>query len=94
MDISFNMTDAEFLFGIINNNRDCDIDLYNRVFFLVRIFIWECRYFKNKPNLNKFISFLKKEIKYECENLRYKCKDVDKLLESRWRDLHIVLSIL
>ena len=86
------MSENELLFGIFNENKDEYIELYNRIFFLVRMFIWKCRYEHKRPFLNLFIIFLRNEYLYEIENLKLKGLNVDKLIISRWKDLQILFS--
>ena len=91
--ISFEISIKEFLLGILNENKDEYIDLYNRFFTLLKVFIWESRTQKARPYLHKFISFLKNEILFEKDLLTFRFINVTKILKKRWLDILSTLDV-
>ena len=91
--INFQISNLEFLFGILNEGNDEYIDVYNRYFFVLKMYIWQCRNELSIPSLNCFINFLTNEIVYERECIRLKNKDIAKNLNLRWKDIITALNI-
>jgi hypothetical protein len=81
-------------FSIENENNDKIIDLYNRYFFMAKIYLWTSRCEDTKPSLLHFINFLYDEMYYELCIFKSKYKDFTKRITERWSDLIHVSNIL
>ena len=81
---NFPMNECQVLFMIENDGENDILNLYNRVFFFARIFIWTCRSDNSKPNLINFLNFLYNEIFYELCTLRAKGQDAEEVMRGRW----------
>ena len=91
--ISFPISQKEFLLGILNDNDDEYITLYNRFYIYVKAFIWESRKNKVSPYLHNFLRFLKDKIMLEKVIIDNKFKCSKSTLSSRWLDVLLYLNI-
>ena len=82
--VNFPLNTEELLFHIRNESSDKTIDLYNRFFFLARVFLWRCRCEKSTPTLINFLVFLYDEILYDMCILQSKSKSFETALNDRW----------
>jgi hypothetical protein len=56
--MNFRVTEMEYLFGILNENADDYINLYNRFFHCLKYYIWTCRTDNCKKTFDNFIIFI------------------------------------
>ena len=91
---NFAINNTEFIFGIINENYDKHINLYNRFYFLVKFFIWESRKEKRPPSLVEFLKFLYEEVRYEVDYLSSKFSNSQNILQDRWLEILDISDIL
>lgn len=55
--INFQISNLEFLLGLLHEGNDEYINVYNRYFFVLKMCIWQCKNDLLIPSLNDFINF-------------------------------------
>ena len=92
-EVTFNINYREFLLGILNDNNDEYINLYNRFFTFVKAFIWESRKQRQPPYLHNFLKFLKDEVVLEKEIIYIRFRHGKDIFQKRWLNILQHLNI-